>query len=52
MKLSAHPVRTGQARQGFPGEEIPFVLCPFLDADRQGPRLSRFGGTGHVPVKS
>jgi len=26
-------------------------LCPFLPAGRQGPCLSRFGGTGHVPAR-
>jgi hypothetical protein len=37
--------------EGLPGKAYHFTLCPFLPAGRQGPRLSRFGGTGHVPVK-
>jgi hypothetical protein len=44
VKLPAH-------RAGLPEEEVSFILCPFLPAGRQGPRLSRFGGTGHVSVK-
>ena len=44
VKLPAH-------RAGLPEEEVLFILCPFLPAGRQGPRLSRFGGTGHVPAK-
>ena len=52
MKLPGH-------RAGLPGhavasglraKENSFILCSFLPAGRQGPRLSRFGGTGHVPV--
>jgi hypothetical protein len=35
---------------GLPEEEVSFILCPFLPAGRQGPRLSRFGGTGHISV--
>jgi hypothetical protein len=52
VKLPAHPVRTGQARRGFPERQFHFILCPFLPTGRQGPCLSRFGGTGHVPVNS
>jgi hypothetical protein len=48
-------------RAGLPEEQVSFILlCPFLPAlytmlgsgpaGRQGSRLSRFGGTGHVPV--
>ena len=36
--------------EGLPGKVYHFILCPFLPAGRQGPRLSRFGGTGHIPV--
>ncbi len=52
MKLHGH-------RPGLPGhvvasgkraKEISFQLCPFLPAGRQEPRLSRFGGKGHLPV--
>jgi hypothetical protein len=32
VKLRAH-------RAGLPGNEISFLLCPFLPAGRQGPRL-------------
>jgi len=35
---------------GFPAMYYHFILCPFLPAGRQGPRLSRQSGTGHVPV--
>ena len=27
LKLHAHPVRTGQARRGFPVMYYPFILC-------------------------
>ena len=43
--------RAGSGEQGASkGSFVP--LCPFLPAGRKGPRLSRFGGTGHVPAKS
>ena len=45
-----HPVKAGQARRGFPERNDHFILCPFLPAGRQGPRLSRQSGTGHLPV--
>jgi len=45
MKLPAH-------RAGLPGKVISFYIVPLPAYRRQGPRLSRFGGTGHVPVKS
>ena len=45
MKLPGHPVRTGQARRGFPGRKYRFNCAPW-------PRLSSFGGTGHLPAKS
>jgi len=35
----------------LPGEEVSFILCPLLPAGRYGPRLCRFGGTGHVPAR-
>jgi hypothetical protein len=44
VKLPAH-------RAGLPGMVYQLYLCPFLPAGRQGTRLSRFGETGHVPVK-
>ncbi len=34
MKPPAH-------RAGLPEKEVSFILCPFLPAGRQGPRLSR-----------
>ena len=43
MKLSAH-------RAGLPGEEVSFILCPFLPAGRQEPRTNKAGFAGHVPV--
>jgi hypothetical protein len=50
-KLVSEIVKLPAHRAGLPGNEISFLLCPFLPAGRQGPRLSRFGGTGHLPVK-
>jgi hypothetical protein len=38
------PRQDGAGTAGLPGEEVSFILCP-------RPRLSRFGGTGHVPAK-
>ena len=58
MKLPGHPVRTGQARRASRKGNIvltaPLPACPAVGRDRrravQGPRLPRFGGTGHLPV--
>ena len=44
VKLRTH-------RWGFPARYFHFILCPSLPAGRHGPRLSRFGRTGHSPVK-
>ncbi len=52
VKLSAHTA-------GLPGhavanrmraKEVSFILCLFLPAGRQEPRLSHLSGTGHVPA--
>ncbi len=60
VKFPAHPVRTGQARRGFPGTRSEqeaskgsFVhIVAFLPAGRPGPCLSCFGGTGTFrPIK-
>ena len=38
MKLSAHPVKTGQARQGLPGNEYINTGSAFLPAPAAGRR--------------
>jgi hypothetical protein len=40
-------VKLPAPRAGLPEEEISFILCPFLPAGRQGPRLQA-GLAGHV----
>ncbi len=44
-------VKLSARRAQLPGKELYFKLSPFLPAGRQGPRLFRFGGTGHLPDK-
>ena len=45
VKNPAYPVRTGKARWGFPARGYRSYCAPL-------PRLSRFGGTRHVPAKN
>jgi hypothetical protein len=46
VKLPGHPVQTGQARRGLPGNVISFYIVP-LD-----PAYPARGGTGHAPATS
>ena len=54
VKLPSHPVRTGRGTAGLPGNVISFILCPFLPAGRQIPRLQGRDGarSGHLKVQS
>jgi hypothetical protein len=45
MKLPAHPVRTGQARRGLPGDVILFYIVPLY------PAYPARAGRGTLPVK-
>ncbi len=38
VKLPVHPVRTGQARRGFPERNYHFILCPLTPPTRRGLR--------------
>jgi len=44
------PRQDGAGTVGLPGEEVSFILCPFLPAGRQGLHLPCSGEAGHVPV--
>jgi hypothetical protein len=44
VKLPSHPVQTGKARRGLPGNVISFYIVPLDPAYPGG------GGTGHPPA--
>ena len=46
LKLPAHPVRTGQARRGFPAS------CNIIHIVPLNPAYPAPGGTGHVPANN
>ena len=60
MKLPGHPVRTGQARRGFPGtqwrtecEPMKFhFYCAPLTPPTCLPQAGKAGLAGHLPVRS
>ena len=50
LKLPAHPVKTVQARRGFPGRKFSFILCPLtpsIPPERDGARAGQLWRETH-----